>query len=116
MFAALLSASAELCVSLCPSCDVAFMFLVSQRRGALCNLKPNGSRGNAPFGFAGLRLQADFRLHVFLIHVFDKCLRLCYWGCGLGITRPGFIQRSKTNFQSDISPFPSSTGPVLKIS
>lgn len=116
VFAALLSASAEPCVSLCPSCDVGFMFLVSQRRGAINNLKPNGSRGNAPFGFAVLILQADFRLHVFLICVFDKCLRLYYWGCGLGITRPGFIQRSKTNFQSDISPFPSSTGPVLKIS
>lgn len=114
--AALLSASAEIPVSLCPSCATGLMFLVSQSRGATNNLKPNGSNGNAAFGLAGLKLQADFRLHVFLIYVFDKCLRLCYWGGGLGITRTGFIQKSKTNFESDISPFPSSTGPVLKTS
>lgn len=116
VFAALLSASAELCVSLCPSCATGLMFLVSRSRGAINNLKPNGSDGNAPFGFAGLRLQADFRLHAFLIDVFDKCLRLCYWRGGLGITRLGFIQKSKTDFESDISPFLSSTGPVLKTS
>lgn len=92
------------------------MFLVSQSRGAVNNLKPNGSDGNPLFGFAGLRLQAEFRLRVFLMYVFGKCLRLCYWGGGLRITRPGFIQRSKTNFQSDISPLLSSAGPVLKIS
>lgn len=116
VFAALLSASAELHVSLCPSCAIGLMFLVSKSRSAINTSKPNGSDGNAAFGFAGLRLQADFRLHVFLIYVSGKWLRLCYWGGGLGITRPGFIQKSKTNFESDISPFPSSTGPVLKMS
>lgn len=105
-------ASAELHVSLCPSCAIGWMFLVFHSRGAINNLKPNGTDGNAPFGLAGPRLQADFRLHVFLIYVFGKCL--CYWGGGLWITRPGFIQRCKTNFESDISPFLGSTGPVLK--
>lgn len=33
---------------------------------------------------AALRLKPAFRLHVFLIHIFGKCLRTYYWGmvCG----------------------------------
>lgn len=58
---------------------------------------------------AALRLQPAFRLHVFLIHIFGKCLRTYYWGGGMRITGPGFIQ---TDFQSDISPFLGSTGPL----
>lgn len=113
LFAALPSASAELRVAFSPPCAVSLTFLVSQSKCIINNLRANGSDGKAPSGLAGLRLQPDFRLHIFLIYICGKCLRSYYWGGGLAITRPGYIHRCGTNFSSDISPFLGSIGPVF---
>lgn len=116
VFIASPAVSAELHIGFSPPCAVSLMLLVSQNNCIINNVRVNGSGGKTPSGSAGLRLQPDFRIYVFLIYAFGKCPRSYYWGGGLRITRPGFIHRPKKNYQSDISPFLGSIGPALKMS
>lgn len=116
VFVASPAVSAELRIGFFPPCAVSLILLVSQSKCIINNVRVNGGGRKTPYGSAGLRLQPDFRMYVFLIYIFGKCPRSYYWGGGLGIARPGFIHRPKKIYQSDISLFPGSIGPALKMS
>lgn len=78
VFVASPAVSAELHIGFSPPCAVSLMLLVSQNNCIINNVRVNGSGGKTPSGSAGLRLQPDFRIYVFLIYVFDKCPRSYY--------------------------------------